>query len=60
MAGGTKSEVKVEGETQSSNFEKYYFANVQKKIIVAYFYFHFRKNMNKNCINKSFVHLCSK
>ena len=57
MAGGPKTEVEVEGAMQSSNFEKYHFANVQEKIIVAQFYFHFRENMNKNCINKSFVHL---
>ena len=41
MAGGPKTEVKVEGAMQSSNFEKYHFANVQEKIIVAQFYFHF-------------------
>ena len=33
MAGGTKTEVKVEGEMQSSNFGKYYFANGGKKIL---------------------------
>ena len=31
-AGGTKTEVKDEGAMQSSNFKKYDFANVQKKL----------------------------
>ena len=57
MAGGPKTEVKVEGAMQSSNFKKYHFATVQEKIIVAQFYFHFQENMNKSYINKSFVHL---
>ena len=57
MAGGPKTEVKVEGAMQSPDFEKYRFAIVQEKIIVAQFYFHFRENTIQNCINKSFVHL---
>ena len=35
MAGGPKTEVKVEGAMQSSNIEKYHFANGEEEIIVA-------------------------